>query len=171
MDSMKLKLRRLAGLMLLVILAPYVQAQNLNELRQSNLNTAAFYNYSEPGDVTIFVHGWGALRFPGLYEVPRGTNLRQMFSLAGGPQLGMRTKRSQRRLKVSLMREVNGVPEVLYSVEMVNEIQGLEQEFELHSGDIIVVEAVDRARLSWRDIFPIVGSIASVAVAIERLTN
>lgn len=159
------------GLLLAVVMVTPAGAQNLNELRQSNLNTAAFYNYSEPGDITIFVHGWGALRFPGLYEVPRGTNLRQMFSLAGGPQLGVREKRSKRRLKVSLMREVEGVSEVLYSVEMVNEIQGLEPEFELQMGDIIVVEAVDRRTLSWRDIFPIVGSVASVAVAIERLTN
>ena len=34
------------------------------------LKTGAFYNYSDPGDVTIQVHVWGATRFPGLYEIP-----------------------------------------------------------------------------------------------------
>jgi len=164
-------LRTISGIIMIAALALSADAQNLSELRQSNLNTAAFYNYSEPGDVTMFVHGWGALRFPGLYEVPRGTNLREMFSLAGGPQLGVRSKRSQRRLKVSLLRESGGIPDVIYSVEMVNEIQGFDRVIELQSGDIIVVEAVDRRTISWRDIFPIVGAVASVAVAIERLSN
>jgi protein involved in polysaccharide export with SLBB domain len=62
-----------------------VKAQPLQE--QSRFNRAAYYSYSEPGDVTIQVYVWGNVRHPGLYQVAKETGLSELFSLVGGPSI------------------------------------------------------------------------------------
>ena len=68
------------------------------------------------------------MRFPGLYEVARGTRFSQLLAVTGDD------------------------PEIV-------------------AGDILVVDTVSRQGLQWRDVFPIVGAIASVTLIIERLAN
>jgi len=46
---------------IIVFGAATANAQDPTNLDRSRLNTAAYYNYSEQGDVTILVHGLGRL--------------------------------------------------------------------------------------------------------------
>jgi len=141
------------------------------ELDRSRLSPAAAYNFTDPGDITIKVHAWGALRFAGLYEIPRGTKLSELISLAGGPQFGVRTRRTKRRIDLKLTRLQEGMRMVVWSVSMENEITITDDDPELMDGDILSMEGVQRAQFSVRDLFPIIGAAASLTIVIDRLTD
>jgi hypothetical protein len=143
------------------------QAQN-TELDRSRLNTAAYYNYSDPGDVTLQDHVWGAMRFPGLYEVPRETRLSELISLAGGPQVPERARRSIRRVQLQLHRITDTTREVVMNVEMENQIVVSDADPVLQSGDVLSAESVVRQTFSIRDLFPIISAVATLALLIDR---
>ncbi len=140
------------------------------DLDRSRLNTAAYYNYSDAGDVTIQVHVWGAMRFPGLYEVPRETKLSELISLAGGPQVPERARRSVRRVQLQLHRLTDTSREVVMNLEMENQIVVSDADPVLQSGDVLSAESVVRQTFSVRDLFPIVSAAAALALLIERIS-
>ena len=63
-------------------------------------NIAAYYYYAEPGDLTMQVNVWGTVRYPGRYEVKNGTDLGQLLSYAGGPQLTRRREQDEQIITV-----------------------------------------------------------------------
>lgn len=143
----------------------------IDQFERSQLNTAAFYNYSSSGDVTITMHVWGTVRFPGLYEIPRGTRLSEVISLAGGPQFPERNRRSNRTVKLQLHRNTGTNLEVKYEAEMANEIVFLETDPIVEQGDFLSFEAVVRRGISWRDIFPIVSMVGTLTIMVDRLAE
>lgn len=153
------------------VVAGSVQAQNQTELERSRYSPAAFYNYSEPGDITILVNVWGTVRNPGLYEVPRGTTLSTLFSVAGGPSVAQRTTRQTRTIQVRLIRSENGQRAPVFESVMENDIVVSQEDPVLHEGDVLTVETVTRQGFGWRDLATIVGSGASLALILERLTR
>lgn len=158
----------IVGLTLLFVAAS-THAQN-TDLDRSRLNTAAYYNYSDPGDVTIQVHVWGAMRFPGLYEIPRETRLSELISLAGGPQVPERARRSVRRVQLQLHRLADTSREVVMKLEMENQIVVSDADPVLQSGDVLSAESVVRQTFSFRDLFPIISAAATVTLLIDRIT-
>jgi len=135
------------------------------------MSTAAFYKYSEPGDVDIKVHVWGAVQYPGLYEIPRGTQLSEIFSLAGGPLLRERSRRSTRILSFKLHRMAGEERQVVYQRTMENEITVEGDDPVLMDDDILSFESVGRQGFSWRDSFPIVSMTATLVLLFERLSS
>lgn len=153
---------------LLAVTPDRVDAQVVDLIR-SRYSPAAYYNYTEQGDVTILVSVWGTVRNPGLYEVPQGTSLTTLFSLAGGPQASPRQSKNKRWINARLLRGRS--QEVVFETTMENSILSLDDDPEILAGDLLTVETVERAGLSWRDVFPVVAAVASVALAVERLAN
>ncbi len=139
------------------------------DLIRSRYSPAAYYNYTEQGDVTILVSVWGTVRNPGLYEVPQGTTLSVLFSLAGGPQASPRQSKNKRWINARLVR--GRTQDVVFETTMENAILSLDDDPEILAGDLLTVETVERAGLSWRDVFPVVAAVASVTLAVERLAN
>jgi protein involved in polysaccharide export with SLBB domain len=137
------------------------------DLIRSRYSPAAYYNYGEPGDVTILVSVWGTVRNPGLYEVPSQTTLTTLFSLAGGPLATVRQKQNKRWINARLTRGRS--QDIVFETTMENEILSLETDPALQSGDVLTVETVERAGVSWRDVFPVIAAVASVALAAERV--
>ena len=147
-----------------------VDAQSqIVDLTRSRYSAAAYYDYGEPGDVTVLVNVWGTVRYPGLYEIPKGTTLSVLFSLAGGPQVTVRPKKNQRTVTARLIRGSNDDP--VFESEMANEILAFGADVEVMEGDVLTVETVERVGIGWRDIFPVVAAIASVTLAVERLAR
>lgn len=166
-DTMKKTIGFLLVLFL-VVSSGWAQSRDTG---QSAANYAAFYSYSEPGDLTIRVSAWGAVRFPGLYEIPRGTSLQSLFSLSGGPQLGVRERRSKRNMTIELFRNVEGERQLIFRQEMENDITGIESNPMLFDGDVLSVQSVTRRTFSVRDIFPILSAALTTVILIDNLQN
>jgi len=161
---------RLITLLSLGFLVNLVQAQ-ITELDRSRLNQAAFYNYTEPGDVTIKVHVWGAVRFAGLYEIPRGTVLSELVSLAGGPQFGERNRRSTRHVDLKLHRKSSGLKTVIFETRMENTIVVQEEDPILANDDVLTFESSIRQGFRWRDLFPVVSMVGTIVLIIDRIST
>ncbi len=159
-------IKRLGALAALAFFTWTASAQVV-DFERSRYSSAAYHNYSEPGDVTILVNVWGTVRYPGLYEVPSGTTMSTLFSLAGGPRVDPREKRVSRKVTARLVR--NG--SVMLETVMDNEILSLANDPVLAEGDMITSDTVLKRGLSWRDVFPVVAAVASVALAVERIST
>ena len=146
----------------------YGQDPALDRYRAS---AAAYYNYSDPGDVTIRVHVWGAMRHTGLYNIPRETHLSELISLAGGPQLAERSRRSRRNVVIELHRLTPAGTDVVLTMAMENELVLLPSDPLLQHGDVLTVKAVTRRTFGVRDIFPIISAAATIALLVDRLSN
>ena len=148
----------------------HAQVQFTPDVRQTrSYQSASVYRFAEPGDIITTVNVWGAVRNPGLYEVPEGTHLSTLFSLAGGPATAERSNRERRTITLQLMR--GGSRDVVFESVMEDEILATDEDPVLQEGDIVTVEVVVRQRFSWRDALTIVAAVASVSVAVDRLTR
>lgn len=147
------------------------QAQSLSDFERSRFAPASYFNYAEPGDVTIVVNVWGTVRNPGLYEIPQGTRLSTLLSLAGGPIVQPRQRRQSRTVSVRLMREQAGQRGQIFEMVMVDEIFAAPDDPVLLERDVLTIETEVRQGFSFRDAFPIVAAFASVALAIDRISQ
>jgi len=155
--------------MMLFLATTFSSQAQVTDLERSRLNTAAYYNYTEQGDITIKVHVWGAVRFPGLYEIPRESSLSELVSLAGGPSFAERNKRSSRVVDVNLHRYQGTERQVIYNTTMENRIVVRDEDPRLQDGDVLTMEAVVRQGLSWRDVFPIVSMVGTMVLIADRV--
>ena len=161
-------MRRLLLLFTLVgVAAPGASAQ-VNELERSRYRQAAYYNYAEPGDLTVTVNVWGAVANPGLYEVPQDTRLSKLFSLAGGPTTGAQRRGSRQELTISLARELSPgeAPTLVFEQDMDDDIIVFDQDPLVQEGDVLTAETYTRERFTWRDALPLIGAATSVASTI-----
>lgn len=148
------------------------QGQPIPDLDRSRYSPAAYFSYSEPGDVTILVNVWGTVRFPGLYEVPVGTRLNTLYSLAGGVETGARTRRQIREVSVRLMRPAGeGEATVVYEQSQEGELVAPSSNPALQGGDTLLIDTVVRQRFGWRDVVPVVNAAAVLLLALERGTT
>jgi|FLOH01.1.fsa_nt_gi hypothetical protein len=162
--------RIITAMLLLGLFGAFSSAAQVTELDRSRLSTAAFYSYSEPGDVTIRVHVWGAVRYPGLYEIPRGSKLSELVSLSGGPTVGERAKKSTRTVELKLHRNDGNMRQVIYQTTMQNEIVVRTEDPVLQADDVLSYEAVLKQGFQWRDVFPIVSMVGTIVLIADRIT-
>ena len=54
---------------------------------------------------------------------------------------------------------------------MEDNVTVLSGDAELVAGDVLTVESTIKRRFSWRDVFPIVAAVASVTLALERVSS
>ena len=144
-----------------------VQAQTLNDLRS---NTAAYYRFADPTDITIEVKVWGSVQYPGFYEVPQGTRLSTLLTLAGGPQ-GERDSQMRRTYMIRLWRPQpnSGLYQTISETRMKNEIVMLSDDPVLLSGDMVVADEEIKQRFSWRDLLSVVAAIGSIVLVIDNI--
>jgi len=160
-------------LLVLGLGAGRVQAQttSLSEIDRFRMSPAAYYNYAEKGDITIQVHVWGAVRNPGLYEVAQGTHMSTLYSLAGGPATTPQRSRENQTITVRLSRSEGANLSVVYEAVMENEILVTTDNPVLRDGDVLTTEVLVKQRFNWRDVVPIVNTVALIALALERISN
>ena len=159
------------ALIVTVAVVGTADAQSISDFERSRYSPAAYYNYAEPGDVTIMVNVWGTVRNPGLYEIPRDTRVSTLLSVAGGPIVSQRENRMDRTIQIRLFRESGTSRATVFESTMANEVLAADEDPVLQEGDVLTVETVVTRRFSWRDVFPIVAAVASVALAVERITR
>lgn len=145
--------------------------QVVNELERSRYSPAAYYNYSEPGDVTMLVNVWGSVRNPGLYEVPVDTRLGAVLSLAGGPSSGSTRWNQRQRTTLRIIRPLEGGEEVVFERVLEDALFVPTVNPELQDNDTVTVEQFTKELFTWRDALSIVSASATFALLVDRVVN
>jgi hypothetical protein len=138
----------------------------------------ANYVFTQRGDLPIYVSVWGAVRFGGRYEIPDGTDLGQLLSLAGGPGADVRGfivgvdfygRQSQGRGKthIRVSRNMGGMNEVVLESRIDGLLRDDLRNFPLRDGDVIMIDQVQRFNI-W-DAMSIVSISASILLLLDRI--
>ena len=157
------------GLLAVLLIVPATHAQGALDYERSRYNAASYYKYEEAGDVTVLVNVWGTVRNPGLYEVPRGTTMSALLSLAGGPTQRERRTREDRTVTIELLRGEGEDREMIFEAVMDEELFVPENDPIVESGDVLVVDTYLRERFTWRELATLVSTGVSVGILLERI--
>ncbi len=127
----------------------------------SRSSAASYFYIGKPGELTMNVNLWGAVKNPGRYEVPSATDLVQLISYAGGPLEAA----SLDDIRITRLGKKDGSVlrgEVRVNLEDLREVDPAK--LVLNPGDTIYIEYS-----SWntaRDVFIVVGVLATVTAAV-----
>ena len=123
-------------------------------------SAASFYYIGKPGELTMQINLWGAVKNPGRYEVPSSTDLVQLLSYAGGPLESatlddIKITRFTRRDSLVTRGEYHVDLQDLSRVEFSKLV--------LQPGDTIFIDYGGWETV--RDVFIVVGVLATVTAA------
>ncbi len=127
-------------------------------------SAASYYYISKPGELTMQVNIWGAIRNPGRYEVPSSTDLVQLISYAGGPTA--EAKMSDVRVTRLSTKNAPGT-KAHYSVNLDELYQVADTTLALYPGDTIVIDRTGWS--SFRDVLTIVTTAALITTAVANV--
>jgi hypothetical protein len=171
-------------LVFLTTFASSVYAQHLPEqfMPQASPGLAgrgmANYVFTKRGDLPIHVSVWGSARYTGRYEIPDGTDLGQLLSLAGGPGVDVRGfivgidyygRQQQQRGKthIRVSRNNGGTNRVVLQSRIDDLLKDDLRNFRLRDGDVIMIDQVQRFNV-W-DFLSIVSISASIILLLDRI--
>lgn len=151
-----------------LFIAVPADAQSLDRVEDIRSNVAYFY-HARPGEATVQISVWGTVPRPGIYEVPLGTNLDKLLTMTGGIPDEARQEDQERRITVRLFRQNSDQRRLIYEAPIEDVLVNTGQYPDLEDDDVLVVETLVERRFSWRDGLTVVGGIATVALALERV--
>ncbi|MBD3391123.1 MAG: hypothetical protein GF410_03810 [Chitinivibrionales bacterium] len=146
------------------------RAQSFGRVEETKSNSDAYYYHVQPGSRTVQVHVLGAARYPGLYELTEGTDLKQLLALCGGPDFERRYFIHRQKTTVRLYRPGGSDKKLVYEARMEQAVTDNETKNVLRDGDVLTIEVVERRRFDWRDILTIVNvvnTIVLIALAVR----
>lgn len=124
------------------------------------------YRYARPGEATVRVNVWGAVRQSGLYEVPLDMDLLGLLSVAGGPNVVEERRRERRIVVLQLSRSTGGSYDLIFEAPL-NDVSAERRALPaIQNGDILTVKTVVRDRFGWRDALAITSAAGTVAVVV-----
>jgi len=116
-----------------------------------------FYSSTNPNQLLIKANVWGAVHFPGIHFLPKGTTLLDAVSIAGGPVDSANTD------EVTLSTVENGKTKIS-ELSLSQTLAGHEYNPELKPGDVVVVKRdISREKIGF---FLSVGSFALSVIAV-----
>jgi hypothetical protein len=138
----------------------------------------ANYVFTRRGDLPIHVSVWGAARLAGRYEVPEGTDLGQLLSLAGGPGVDVRGfivgldymgRQQQQRGKthIRVSRSFGATNRIVLEQRIDNLLVDDIRNFKLQDGDVIMIDQVQR--FNFWDALSIISISASIFLLLDRI--
>jgi protein involved in polysaccharide export with SLBB domain len=128
------------------------------------------YRYAEPGQPTMDIRVWGAVRTPGVYQVERDTDLVELLTLAGGPLYDREIPNVERTVTVRLSRGESG-RQVVFEAPLAALFAEATVPPALQPGDVISVDVEVRQRFGWRDTLAVVSSVGTLAVIVLNILN
>ena len=153
------------GLLLLLpgVLAP-VHAQTATPPSAGGVAYRTFYT---PGELTMQVFIISSTGSTGIYEIGRDTRLMELITLAGfAPPV--RNDRTVIRNTLSVIRPHSG-NEPIYKARLEDFVMEPERHPPLEEGDVILIESVQKARFTWREVVSVVSGVSSVLLLAGRL--
>lgn len=151
----------LVGLIALGTSPQLVSAQGL-PLPEEDVRTLA-----RPGQPTITVYLWGTVGSPGVWRVERDMDLVRFLSVVQVPGIGGEDQNVRRNFKLRIYRRVYGTDDgdrrEVYTEDVSNLLEGdAKIPPSLQDGDIIAVETQTRRKFSFRTVFEVVRTTASL---------
>lgn len=147
---------------------PAAPTTRLGQSEQTRANAPGYYFHHLPGEATILVQVEGAVVHPGLYEVAATTDLRRLLALAGGPEVGVRDDKRERRIELRLVRPLVGT---VYGATLTEAAENPTVIPPLHNDDVLLVDVVERRLFGWQDALAIAGAAGSLALLLDALTG
>lgn len=142
--------------------------QGVGQREATRSNIASYYYYAEPGDLTMQVNVWGTVRNPGRYEVRTETDLGELLSYAGGPQLTRMREQDERTITIRVARVTEGRRTIVFETELDSMITSSEAYPVLEGGDVVTVETTEDPGFTWQDAIGTIGSVASIGLLVVR---
>jgi len=140
---------------------------------------AVNYVFTKRGDLPILVSVWGSVRHPGRYEIPEGTNLGELLSLAGGPGAdtrgfvvgidiyGRQQQQARGKTHVRVSRSFEERNDVVLESRLDELLYENLRNFRLQDGDVIMIDQVNKFNL-W-DVLSIVSITATILLLVDRI--
>lgn len=159
-----------AALLLAVLFAApgAVQAQEFGRIEETK-STVSYFYFAEPGDATIQVAVWGSVGKTGIYEVPVGTEMDRLLTMAGGAPLTARSENQTREITIRLYREDDGERSAIYEASIEEMIANPDAYPDIQDQDVMIVETVTDQRFTFQNVLSIVSTLASLTLLGLRL--
>lgn len=149
------------------------QAQDESATRynvKERSTNVAYFQFAQPGQATIQVSMWGTIPRSGIYEVRENTRIDKLLTMAGGMPIQPRSENQKRTMSVRLLRErADGGRDIVYEAPLDSLLRNTGNYPTLQDEDVLVVETEVEDPFEWLDLLSIVGSVASVALTVDRL--
>ena len=144
-------------------------------------SSVANYHFANPGDFTMLVSVWGDVGRSGRYEIPVGSNIGDLLSLAGGPGADVRgvagadtwSRRQAGNRIVRLSRLTDGGRgggdgrEIIMELRIEELLRLKESDVPLQDGDIIMIDRI-RPFDIW-DVFTVVSTSGTLILLLDRI--
>lgn len=164
-----------------VLFQQQVQSQQIQDRLQDFFtpgiygSNVANYYFAQPGDFTMLVSVWGNVGRSGRYEVPVGTNIGDLLSLAGGPGADIRGAPGSdvysRRGGNTIVRlsRLTGVAgrEIILEYRIDDLLKLKERDIPLQDGDILMIDQI-RSFNIW-DVFQLISTSATLILLLDRI--
>lgn len=155
---------------LLLLLSGTAAAQGIQGIPgdqgQRFQNRGAYYEYAEPGDITISVSVWGNAEYPGYYILPEDMRLNEVLSMAGGArEPALLTSRRRRQTTVLLSRLVSPNERRIIFEADFTDVTSTGDYPVLQNDDVIYVETIETERFNWRDL----ATVSSLALGVVNI--
>ena len=143
------------------------QAQSFDRIDKIRTNTAFFF-FAQPGDATIQISIWGSVA-SGIYEVPVGTNLDKLLTMAGGPPPDLRQSGTRHEITIRLFREQGAGRTMIYEAPLDRMLVETEAYPVLQDYDVLTLETIVHRGFGWRDALSLLTSVGTFILIVERL--
>ncbi len=144
-------------------------------------SSVANYHFANPGDFTMLVSVWGDVGRSGRYEIPVGSNIGDLLSLAGGPGADIRgvaggdtwsrRQAGTRIVRLSRLTEGGGSSddgrEIILELRIEDLLRLKESNVPLQDGDIVMIDRV-RSFDIW-DVFTLVSTSGTLILLFDRI--
>jgi len=138
-------------------------------------SSVANFHFANPGDFTMLVSVWGDVGRSGRYEIPVGSNIGDLLSLAGGPGADVRgavgaDRYTQRRAGTTIVRlsRIQGEGrEVIMELRIEDLLRFKEDTVPLQDGDVVMIDRV-RSFNIW-DIFSLISTSGTLILLLDRI--
>lgn len=162
--------RLLLVVVLLGVCAPAAEAQNPYNRIEETRSTVAYFYHALPGEATIQVSVWGTVPRPGIYEVAETTRLDKLLTMAGGAPIEARSENQDADITIRLFRgQGSGPRQMIYEASLEELLRNADAYPTLQGEDVVVVETQLDRGIGWLEVIGIVGSVASLALTVDRL--
>ena len=142
-------------------------------------SSVANYHFANPGDFTMLVSVWGNVGRSGRYEIPVGSNIGDLLSLAGGPggdvrgvvgaDTWSRRQAGTTIVRLSRLSEGGGSDgrEIIMELRIDDLLKLRESDVPLQDGDIVMIDRLRPFNI-W-DLFSLVSTSGTVILLLDRI--